>query len=183
MTRFPRCWSSASTVATSSLSILPIGMPVHPEMTLPTICASTQTRIIGDSPCTCSSSVFKAASFCFSSAVFGAGCAGARRAGRLQLPPDLADTGNDFALLFPPGMQLAKCAFRLFLFCADLLEALAVVGAQGGFALQHANLHHKIIQAPLGILDLRRRGVLAKRQPRARRVHHANGLIGKLAVG
>ncbi len=48
MTRVPRCDSSASTVATSSFSILPTGMPVQPETTSPTICASTQTRISGD---------------------------------------------------------------------------------------------------------------------------------------
>ena len=48
MTRVPSCDSSASTVATSSLSILPTGMPVQPETTSPTICASTQTRISGD---------------------------------------------------------------------------------------------------------------------------------------
>ena len=46
-----QCFSSASTVAISSFSILPTGMPVQPEITSPTICASTQTRISGVSPC------------------------------------------------------------------------------------------------------------------------------------
>ena len=41
---------SDSMVAISFLSILPTGIPVHPEMTSPTICESTATRTIGLSP-------------------------------------------------------------------------------------------------------------------------------------
>ena len=51
MTRAPADAFRLRTVAISSFSILPTGMPVQPEITSPTICASTQTRISGVSPC------------------------------------------------------------------------------------------------------------------------------------
>ncbi len=46
-------FAASSTVAISSFSILPTGMPVQAEITSPTICASTHTRISGVSPCKC----------------------------------------------------------------------------------------------------------------------------------
>ncbi len=49
-------------VAISSFIILPTGMPVQPEMTSPTICASTQTRIRPSSPCSAESSLSSAES-------------------------------------------------------------------------------------------------------------------------
>ena len=50
-------------VAISSFIILPTGMPVQPEITSPTICASTQTRIRPASPCRPESSVSNAESW------------------------------------------------------------------------------------------------------------------------
>ena len=119
MTRLPRCDSSVSTVCISSFSILPMGMPVQAETTSPTICASTQTRISGVSPCSCSSSVFECGQFraqgfriegglhrggrCGSlrrrggAAGAGAGAAGAG----FQLAADFADLADQVALFLP----------------------------------------------------------------------------------
>ena len=62
-------------MAISSLSILPTGMPVQAEMTSPTICESTHTRMSGASPCTTSSSPFNLASSWRNASGSMAGCA------------------------------------------------------------------------------------------------------------
>jgi hypothetical protein len=55
MMRWPTCRSSSSIMLTWSRSILPTGTPVQPEITSPTIEASTATRTSGVSPCSRSS--------------------------------------------------------------------------------------------------------------------------------
>src|ERR1700752_1229781 len=51
------------------------------------------------------------------------------------------------------------------------------------FALQNALLDFEIVELPCGVLDWWGSGALGERQPRARRVQHADGLVRKLATG
>ena len=83
--RCPGALPASSTVCISSRSILPTGMPVHAGMTSPTICASTQTRISGVSPCNCSSSACSARPVP-RAAAFGIRARSARAAPCLRMP-------------------------------------------------------------------------------------------------
>ena len=58
-----------------------------------------------------------------------------------------------------------------------------MIGTSGGFTIENAFLHFEIVEVARGVFDLAGGRILAKRQPGARRVHHADGLVGQLASG
>ena len=76
MTRCSSRSLSARTVWISSVSILPTGIPVQPEMTSAMVCESTQACMSGVSPCTVSSSLLSSSSSALSAAGSGGGAAG-----------------------------------------------------------------------------------------------------------
>ena len=181
-----------STDCISSRNILPTGMPVQAEITSPTICASTQTRISGVSPCNCSSSAFSSASSArraFGSAAVctaapsADACAPRRARCCFQLAADFADLADQVALLLPAPLQFGQSAFHRRLVFRHRRQPLGVIRAQRGFALQNARLHGAIVDLPRGVFDRRRRRVLPQRQARARRIQNADRLVGQLAVG
>ena len=182
MTRRPRCCSSLSTVATSSFTILPTGMPVQPEMTSPTICASTQTRISG---ILALQVIERGVHLAQLGAQLGAVverlvCAVARRVLLFELGADFANLVHQLQFFVPALLQLGfSSVFGGRARFGDIGQALGMVGAHGRFAFEHARLHGQIVQGAGGVFDGRRDGVLAQRQPGASGIQDADGFIGQ----
>ncbi len=144
-----------STVAISSFSILPTGMPVQPEITSPTICASTQTRISGFSPCSVSSSAFSASSSRAHGFGIGRGLGGGavvrglRHGAAFELAADFANPATRSRSFSQRSFSALRRASVLAAVSAIACQALGVVGADGGFALQHTALHGEIVERAL----------------------------------
>ena len=195
MTRLPRCASSVRTVAISSFTILPTGMPVQAEITSPTIWASTHTRISGVSPCSASSSALsrpRSARNAFGSIV--ASTAAAVSAGGATLCPhrvgfefvaDFADPDHQVSLFFPLRFERGELVLDLrVLLGATCSSFSTMVASRGSFPIQHAGLNSQIIELARGIFDGRRELQFCPRaQTRAGRVEDADGLVGQLAAG
>ena len=114
ITRLPSSFCKFKIVAISSFIILPAGMPVQPEITSPTICASTQTRMSPLSPCRADNSDSRARSCARSSAGLNSGAA-------VATPPVDSATAAD---PFPPPMAAAGAgAFALAAALVDPLES------------------------------------------------------------
>ncbi len=112
-----------------------------------------------------------------------AGGSGRRRTGSFEFRAHFANTRDEIALFFPALAHGGELGFGLGAVAGDFLEALLVVRAQRGFALENARLDGQIVERAGGVFDGRRNGVLAERQPRTRGIEHADGLVGKLAIG
>ena len=210
MTRLPRCSCSASTVAISSLSILPTGMPVQAESTSPTICASTQTRIRPVSPCSAESSCFErlqlrpwflrgvAAAFCAAPQ-----CRSVDGEQRRPRPPRRSLCRRGRA---PPlrACRAARGSSRpeSRSFVPAILQSFAGWPSAFCFLLRKLGQRspgdrrrrplrvrgcvsalpvHRSVR--VSVFDRRRSGVLAQRQARAGRVEDADRLVGQLPSG
>ena len=189
-----------STVLISSCCILPTGMPVQAEMTSPTICVSTQTRMSGESPCNASSSAFSFSSSARRAAESVAGLSGRSCRGRhargaaaaerwrrpngssFELRANVADARNErqfFIAAFFESLE-ARGDFRFLL--GDGGEAFGMIDADSGFAFEDALLDFEVVDLAQGVFDHRRRGVLSEREARACGVHYADGFVRKLAA-
>ena len=105
-----------------------------------------------------------------------------RRHRFLNLPAHLANPIDQVPFLLPSRRQPRQPLFRLRLLRANRRNSLRMIGPQRRLPLQNAQLHRAIVDLPLGVLNRRRRRILPQRQPRARRIQHADSLIGKLPV-
>ena len=100
------------------------------------------------------------------------------RGSSFELRPHFADTRDKISLFFPAFAHGREPAFGLGAMFRDLFQALAMIRAERALALEYARLHAQIVERPRGIFDRRGNRVLPERQPRARRVQHADGFIG-----
>ena len=180
----PRCSSSSSTMAISSFSILPTGMPVQPEITSPTICASTQTRISGVSPCMTSSSVLSSAQF---GCGVGAFAVAAQLRRRVALRAWCADSRICITRSRVPFLNASFNVCELFLgrgfLLGDVCQALRMVGAHGGFASRTRVCTARSSSVARGVFD---RGGMEfwPSESRAQAVSRTlTALSGKLAAG
>ena len=146
---------ASSTVAISSFSILPTGMPVQPEITSPTMCASTQTRISGVSPCIASSSALSLPS----SARGGFGVERLGRRGglpgslRWRLLSRSRGVARNSRIFVTRSRSLSQrpckslSALRWWRASSAISpQPLGVIGADRRFALQDAGLHGEIVR-------------------------------------
>ena len=164
-------------------------MPVQPEITSPTICASTQTRISGVSPCSASSSALSASSSARSVADRpSVGVARRCPAAGVRLLELLAHRRGSAStrsrLLLPARLERRELRLRRRALCAAIVgQPLGVVGARRPLrarARASARRDRRCRRCASSIG--RRRRVLAQREARAGGVEHADRLVGQLAV-
>ena len=193
-------------MAISSLSILPTGMPVQPEITSPTICASTQTRISGRFAlhvvelgvrarrvrrAVRSGSAGGLARLRLRLAVGarGGGAPGAfgraavGRSDAFELAAHLADAVDEVALLFPAVLQLGEAGFGLRPCARRCCRGARCDRRRRRLRARERASARRDRRSRGGIFDGRRDGVLAQREARAGGIEHADRLVGKLAVG
>jgi len=94
-----------------------------------------------------------------------------------ELRTHFADARDKISLFFPAFAHGREPAFGLGAMFRDLFQALAMVRAERALTLEYPRLHAQIVERPRGIFDRRWNSVLPERQPRARRVQHADGFI------
>ena len=101
---------------------------------------------------------------------------------RLELLPQRTDFLDQRAFRLPARFHRRQLLRRHRTVRFDRRQSLRMIHTHGRFTPQHALLHFKILQHATRILDRRRRRTLPKRQPRARRVEHADGLVRQLTI-
>ena len=170
----------------SSRSILPTGMPVQPEITSPTIAASTRDaherrlalqRVELRVQRRRARRATRAARRC--ARRFAVRCASSCLAQLADRASTSARSCSQRAL----QRRRARASVVTARAASIAASRSAWSRADGALALEHALLHREVVEPALRVLDGRRRRVLAQREARARGVEHADRLVGQLAVG
>jgi hypothetical protein len=112
----------------------------------------------------------------------GAVAARALFRGRLEPLPRGPHLGDEVALPLPALLQGGEPAFGLDPPLRELREPLGVIRARRALPFEHARLHGDVVELPRRLLEGRGDRVLAEREPRARRIEHAHGLVGQLTI-
>jgi len=146
-------------------------MPVHAEITSPTIWPSTQTRINGVSPCSAASSALS-----FSSSARRVPASGAL----FQLAPDLANPAHQRGFLGKAFFQCGQCGGHLRPLFADLYQPLRVVRAA---AASRESTRSCVSKSSICRVASSMAGGVAfcPGQARASRIQHADGLSATAA--
>src|SRR5206468_2406258 len=83
----------------------------------------------------------------------------------------------------PSHLKLSQVRLDLLLLRGDRLQALSMIRPQRAFPLENARLNREIVDLADGVFNRAGRSILAERQPRARGVEHADGLIRQVPMG
>ena len=177
----------------SSRSILPTGMPVQPEITSPTMLrvhADPDQRRFALQRAPSSADSARRELGVGTRPVASTRRRSAAAAGAAPLLELLADrrgsSPTSSALLLPARRELGETRPRSpYAPLRDLAPAARAWSAPSARSRAPSTraCTARSSSAPLGVLDRRRRRALAQRQPRARRIEHADRLVRQLAVG
>ncbi len=183
-------------ISISSCSILPTGMPVQPEITSPTICASTQTRISGVSPCSCIELGVRVGQFRAQRFAIGWPAAAWPAAALPRLRRGTVSRHGLRSCRAVRGSRLTRsrsfskraCSSTSFASVSavslrDLAQPLGVVGARRRLRASSTRFCTcEVVEPALSVFELRRHRVLSERQPRASRIQDADRFVRQLAV-